>query len=228
MPKAGKGWDEYWLDSARDRNLFAVIAKMYRRYIISPAVGHYLRKYFRDERGRTYLHAGCGSAESDRRIGFTRATFVYLDISHEALLLARRNATMPGIKLVRGDIFTPPFRTASIDGIWNLGVLEHFHAPDIERIFRGLSRVLRPAARCVIFWPPAYGLSVIALTSFLRIANAPRRTPLRLYPDEVSLFRSARWARRLIEPAGLAVERTHFGIRDLFTYVVLVATKVAT
>jgi dolichol-phosphate mannosyltransferase len=224
-PETSKSWDEYWRDSAADRSLFAIIAKQYRRFLISPAVRHFFRRYFRDEPGRTYLHAGCGSAESDRRIGYTRASLVLLDISPEALKIARRNATNANVHLVCGDIFNPPFRDAAFDGIWNLGVMEHFHTPEIERIFAALGRILKPGARCLIFWPPKYGLSVLALTSFLRIANAVRRTPLQLYPDEVSLFSSTGWARGLLHAAGLAVERTHFGIRDLFTYVVLVASK---
>lgn len=225
MEAHGKTWDEYWRDSALDRSLFAVVAKLYRRVLIAPSVRHHFRKYFRDERGRVYLHAGCGSAESDRRIGFTQASFVLMDISLEALRIAKRNSTNPNVRLVCGDIFHPPFRAESFDGMWNLGVFEHFEVPEIERIFAATRNVLKSGARCVIFWPPKYGLSVLFLTSFLRIANVVRRTPLHLYPDEVSLFSSAGWARDLLRSAGLAFERTHFGIRDLFTYVVLVAHK---
>lgn len=220
-----KSWDDYWRDSAADRSLFAIIARQYRRFLISPSLRHFFRRYFRDEPGRIYLHAGCGSAESDRRIGYASASFVLLDSSTEALKLARRGATSPNVHLVCGDIFHPPFRDAAFDGIWNLGVMEHFQATEIERAFAALGRTLKIGARCLIFWPPTYGLSVIALSSFLRVANAVRRTPLRLYPDEVSLFSSAQWATGLLRAAGLAIERTHFGIRDLFTYVVVVIAK---
>ena len=124
-----------------------------------------------------------------------------------------------------GDLFAPPFRANVFDGAWNLGVMEHFTAPDIERLFVALARVLRPGGRALIFWPPKYGLSVIALAATSKVLNALRRSPLQLYPDEVSLFTTAGRARRLLRPARLALERTHFGIRDLFTYVVLVASK---
>jgi len=221
----GKSWDDYWLDSTADRSLFAVIAKQYRRFLISPSVRHFFRRYFRDEPGRLYLHAGCGSAESDRRIGYDRSSFVLLDISSEALKIAQRNATNPNVHLVCGDVFHPPFRDAAFDGAWNLGVMEHFHAPEIERIFDALGRVLKPGARFLVFWPPSYGLSVFVLTSFLRVANALRREPLHLYPDEVSLFKSTNWVRGLLRRGPFTVERTHFGLRDLFTYVVLVATR---
>ena len=221
----GKSWDEYWLDSAAERSLFSVIAKQYRRFLIAPSVRHFFRRYFRDETGRLYLHAGCGSAESDRRIGYSSAAFVLLDISSEALKIAKRNATNPNVHLVCGDIFHPPFRDGTFDGAWNLGVMEHFHAPDIERIFGALARVLKPGGRFLVFWPPRYGLSVLVLTSFLRVANAVRREPLHLYPDEVSLFSSTAWVRSLLRRTSFAIDRTHFGLRDLFTYVVLVATR---
>src|SRR2546428_727800 len=79
--------------------------------------------------------------------------------------------------------------------------------------------------RCVIFWPPKYGLSVITLTSFLFVVNKLRREPLVLYPDEVSRFSTKEWVRHLAAPANLQIQKAHFGVRDLFTYVILVATR---
>lgn len=68
-------------------------------------------------------------------------------------------------------------------------------------------------------------LYALALTSFLFVVNKVLRRPLTLYPDEVSRFWTKRWVSQLINPAGLAVEKTHFGLRDLFTYVILVASR---
>ena len=218
----GKSWDEYWQESAPTSGPYAAIARFYRSRIISPAVRHYVRRYFRDEAGKVYVHAGCGSAETDSRIGFIAADVVLMDISLEALRIARRTTRFPKARLVCGDLFAPPFRTSSVDGIWDLGVMEHFDGPEIRRIFTGLGRILKPGARCVVFWPPVYGLSVIALTSFLFVANTILRRGLRLYPDEISLFRSLAQVRELLSGSRIEMERTHFGPRDLFTYVVLV------
>ena len=193
----GKHWDEYWTDSAHDRGLFAIIAKFYRRFIISRAVKHYFHKYFRDQPGLIYLHAGCGSGESDNRIQFCEARFVLMDISPKALAVARSKTKFKNVRFVCGDIFNPPFKANSIDGLWNLGVMEHFYEPEITRIFQGLGRVVKPNGTCLIFWPPKYGLSVITLTSFLFFVNKFRKQPLVLYPDEVSRFASKRWAQRL-------------------------------
>lgn len=226
MPEIrGKNWDQYWRDSDQNRGWFARIAKFYRRFIISPMVRHYFHRYFTDEPHRLYLHAGCGSAESDNRIQFQRATFVMMDISPDALAIARRKTRFRNAHFVCGDIFHPPFRENAVDGIWNLGVMEHFYEPEITTIFTALARILKPGRRSVIFWPPRYGLSVIVLTTFLGVVNRFRKQPLVLYPDEVSRFATADWAQRLVAPAGLRVARTHFGPRDAFTYVVLVLEK---
>lgn len=226
MPEVrGKDWDQYWIDSTKSKGLFEIIAKFYRRYIISPAVKHYVHRYFRDEPGCIYLHAGCGSSESDNRIQFRRARFVLMDISTEGLQIARRKTELPNPYLVCGDIFNPPFKTDTVDGVWNLGVMEHFYEPEITRIFQALGRVVKPQGCCLILWPPRYGLSVIVLTSFLAIVNAFRKTPLVLYPDEVSRFSSKAWVSRLLKATGLSIRAIHFGIRDAFTYVVLVLSK---
>lgn len=221
----GKDWDQYWTDSAQNKGLFDVIAKFYRRYIISPTVKHYFHKYFRDEPGRVYVHAGCGSSESDNRIRFQHSKFALMDISIEGLKVARQKSTLKNVYFVCGDIYNPPFKTDVVDGIWNLGVMEHFYEPEITRIFTALSRITKPDGQCLIFWPPRYGLSVITLTSFLFIVNKFRSQPLVLYPDEVSRFWTKPWAQRLLAPAGLTVQKTHFGIRDAFTYVIMVARK---
>lgn len=226
MPEVrGKDWDQYWIDSAKSKGLFEIIAKFYRRYIISPAVRHYFHRYFRDEPSRVYLHAGCGSSESDNRIEFTQARFVLMDISVEGLKIARQKSTLKRAWFVCGDIYNPPFKTHAVDGIWNLGVMEHFFPPEITKIFQALSRILKPQGTCLIFWPPRYGLSVITLVTFLTVVNVFRKKALVLYPDEVSRFWTKRWAQQLVGPAGLTVQRAHFGIRDAFTYVILVARK---
>ncbi|HUK82072.1 MAG TPA: class I SAM-dependent methyltransferase [Verrucomicrobiae bacterium] len=221
----GKSWDDYWSHSDENKGLFEVIAKFYRRYVISPTVRHYFRKYFTDEPGRIYLHAGCGSAESDNRIGFEKATFVMMDISTKGLAIARQKTKFQRVHFVCGDIFHPPFREGVIDGAWNLGVMEHFYEDELLQVFTALSRVLKNHSRCVIFWPPKYGLSVIVLTSFLGAVNKFRKTPLVLYPDEVSRYSSRPWVQRLVEPAGLHIIKTHFGPRDAFTYAIMVAEK---
>lgn len=222
-----KGWQHYWQEHGDGRGVFPVLAARYRRHVISRAVRHYFSRYFRDEPRRVYLHAGCGSGESDNRIGFERSTFVLMDLAPQALVVARRKTTLPNVHLVVGDIFRPPFRPGTVDGIWNLGVMEHFYEPDVRRAFEALATVLKPGARCLIFWPPRYGATVIGLGAILIVANRIFRRKMQFFPDEVSRFWTRSWAQRLLRPSGLVAERAHFSIRDFFTYVVLVVSKPA-
>jgi SAM-dependent methyltransferase len=148
-----------------------------------------------------------------------------MDIAPGALAIARARTNLPNARFVVGDIFRPPFRPATIDGIWNLGVMEHFHEPDIERAFAALAPAMRPGSRGLIFWPPRYGSSVIGLGAVLFVLNQVLRRKVQFFPDEVSRFWTRSWAERLLRPSGLIAERTHFSIRDLFTYVVLVIRR---
>lgn len=204
-----------------------MLAKIYRRQLISRAVRHWFRRYFRDTTGSIYLHAGCGSGGSDGRIGFQQATFVLMDLAPEALAIARARTKLPNVHFVTGDIFHPPFRLAAFDGMWNLGVMEHFHQHEVADAFVALAPVLKLGAGGLVFWPPRYGASVIGLGAILFVANTILRRKLRFFPDEVSRFWTRSWAQRLLRPSGLIAESARFAIRDLFTYVVLVVRKPA-
>jgi hypothetical protein len=77
----------------------------------------------------------------------------------------------------------------------------------------------------VLFWPPDFGLSVIALGCFVSVANLFRRQPLKLHPDEISRIHSSGWLRNVLQRSRLNLLRAEFGWRDLFTYVVVIAGK---
>lgn len=217
-------WDGYWTKAKQTHaGVYGRIAEFYRRQIISRAAAHILQPQFPDAPGRHYLHAGCGSGGSDQRLKLRHAQVHALDLSVVGLELNRsRQLAFPQWH-VCGDLFRLPYRDQTIDGIFNFGVMEHFYAPDLDQILAEYRRVLKPQGRLVLFWPPNFGLSVIALTSFLRLVNAFRNTPLTLYPDEVSRIPSFRWVRTLMERNGLRTLHIRFGWRDLFTYVVVVA-----
>lgn len=221
-----KDWDSYWREDAEKKSLYAKIAGFYRRFIISRAVKYYFNKYYKDSEGKIYLHAGCGSGESDGRIGFRRASFVLMDLSFDALRLARARKKLKNAYFVCGDILNPPFKDESINGIWNLGVMEHFNEDEIKDIFKGFDRILiKRDGKYILFWPPKYGLTVIALSVILFIANKIFRRSLRLYPDEISRFSSRKWADSLVDQTGLSISRIHFNVRDIFTHVVLIGKK---
>ena len=220
-------WDLYWRKALEpeQQGLYQVIAKFYRDQIISRSAAAILSRHFVDSNDRRYLHAGCGSGGSDLRIPLRRARFHFLDLSSIALDLHRRQPMRLQRSYVRASIFYLPYASNSLDGIFNLGVMEHFTLPQISTILSEFRRVLKTDGRMVLFWPPDFGLSVLVLGTFLRVINWFRREPLRLVPDEVSRIHSFRWVRKLMQENHFRVLRTEFGPRDLFTQVVVVATK---
>jgi len=217
-------WDQYWTRAGDTRHgVYEIIAEFYRRQIISRMAAHVLRRHLPDEVGRHYLHAGCGSGGADQRWQLARAVVHALDRSVIALGLNRSRGLPFTQRHVCGDLFRLPYRSQAMDGIFNFGVMEHFHVPEIEQILVEFRRVLKPGGRLVLFWPPNFGLSVIALAAFVKFVNLFRQVPLKLHPDEVARIPSFSWLRALMQRKHFRVTRILFGWRDLFTYVVVVA-----
>lgn len=219
------GWDLYWskADRPEQRGLYQVIARFYRDQIISRSAARILARHFENAPDKRYLHAGCGSGGSDRRIALDRAQFDFLDLSPVALRLHRRQPLSLRRRYLCGDIFRLPYASASMDGIFNFGVMEHFTQEQIGSILTEFRRVLKPDGRVALFWPPEFGLSVRVLSNFLRVVNAFRKEPLKLYPDEISRIQSFRWVHQLMQRSRFRVLRAEFGPGDLFTYVAVIA-----
>ena len=220
-----KNWNEYWAESTDQKGLFALIARFYRRQIISRAVRHYFHKYFIDEKDKFYLHAGCGSAESDSRIGFKYSNMILLDLSKEALKLVKKRSGYQNAYLICADLFHLPLKPESMDGLWNLGVMEHFYPPEIHAINLEFGRVLKPGGIFMLLWPPVYGLTVMGLGAILIFTNKILRCNYQFFPDEVSYFVSKKWAKKNFNHTGLSIEKVHFSFRDLYTYAFLTGKK---
>ena len=227
LPVQESNWDDYW-SRARGTTrpgVYERIAEFYRRQFISRFGAYLLVPHLRNEAGRHYLHAGCGSGGSDQRLSFDRPTFHEMDYSMVALQMNRERAMAIRRQFLCGDLMALPYRSGTIDGVFNFGVMEHFTEPQIGAILAEFRRVLKSDGRLVLFWPPVFGLSVLALSSWLAAVNRFRRPPLQLYPDEVSRLKSFGWARALLARHGFRVIRMEFGWRDLFTQVGIVAHK---
>jgi len=219
-------WDLYWARAEkRQQGFYPVIAKFYRDQIISRYAANALDRYFENSHHRHYLHAGCGSGGSDWRIGLDQARFHFLDVAPGALRLHRQQPMRIRGYHVGGDIFTLPYASGSLDGIFNLGVMEHFQEAEIAKILAEFRRVLKPDGKLLLFWPPEFGLSVLVLSNFLKVVNRFRKEPLQLYPDEVSRIQSFPRVRDLLSRCGFQTLRLEFGLSDLFTYVLVVAGK---
>lgn len=218
-----QGWDAYWGEKKQKGSmLYDVIAEFYRKFIIRPSLNHFIKKYMKP--GDQVLHAGCGSGQVDQDIR-DYVNITGLDISVNALKVFDFEAKGKA-KSLHGSIFQIPLPDASVDGIHNLGVMEHFTLEEIEKILNEFKRVLKGGGRMVILWPPEFGLSVIFFKVLkVIITTLTGKKDVKFHPDEISRIQSKKQAYEIFEKAGFQVLEYYFGPRDVFTYSVIVAEK---
>lgn len=215
-------WDEYWNKSASPlSHLYSGIAQLYRKNVIKKNLNRIVAAHF--PAGSRVLHAGCGSGQVDTDIPGGLA-ITALDISGAGLQIYRRVHDNE-CDVIRGSIFDIPLGDESVDGIYHLGLLEHFTEEEIHRGFLEFSRVLRPGARMIVFWPPNFGLSVNVLKVAHFVLNTLLRRNVKLHPDEITLVKSKTHAIEMFEKADFKLVNYYFGSRDLFTQCMIVVEK---
>lgn len=224
--KTRNEWDSYWSKKTNqvERKAYDLIAKFYRFALINPNLKCFVRKYFKPE--AKLLHAGCGGGEVDVDV-VNYAHVTAIDISPAAIkrynqLHLKTNKNSKGII---GNIMKMDMPDRSFDGIYNLGVMEHFQKDEIIEILKEMSRLIKPDGKLLLFWPPSYGLSVLALHAIHFILNRILRRNVELHPQEPSKIPSKRTLQNWLNLANLELEEFSFSVRDAFTYVVVVASK---
>ena len=222
--RAEAEWDQYWLLKKEPGGLlFDLVAAFYRKFIIKRILNYFTSKHF-SPRTRI-LHAGCGSGEVDTDL-IQRFTISALDISIPALSIYRKyHGNAP--ELLHGSIFRIPAGPDAYEGIYNLGVMEHFTEEEITRILDEFHRVLKPHGKIILFWPPVFGLSVRFLAALRWLLTKTLGREIKLHPDELTHIRSRRQARKYLEQSGFCLEEFYFGMRDMFTHAVIVGRKTA-
>jgi|GEM_PF-137936 len=220
-------WDAYWLSKTNPSALiYDIVAAFYRQFIIRRILTHFLTKHFASS--SKLLHAGCGSGQVDavESDAARKVSVSALDISAYALGLYRKFHP-DAVEIIHGSIFEIPVPSESFDGIYNLGVMEHFTEEEIHRILIEFHRVLKPGGKIALFWPPSFGLTVRALAAVHWAFRGLGRSDLRLHPDEITHVRSRRQVRSYLEASGFSLVEFYFGIRDVFTHAVVIAQKSA-
>lgn len=214
-------WDAHWARLAGPASTFGRIATLVREQILSRAVLSYAERYL--PRRGILVEMGCGSAESSRRVPRAVRNLVALDFSAGAL----RQARVAGVfgSFVQGDLERLPFGAATVDGAWNLGVLEHFEEEKGIRILAELRRVLKPGGVAVLFWPPEFGSSRLVLAPIEAFRSRTSGRPFLFFPDEVNRLRSKAHARQVLAAAGLEPVAVDFSPRAAFIHVVVVARR---
>ncbi len=222
-PVDPQNWDTYWSSKNNQPTLlvYDLIAAFYRKFIIKPSLNRFILSNF--DTSSRLLHAGCGSGQVDRDIG-EKIRISALDISPAALSIYKK-ANRNYRELLLGSIFDIPAADESFDGIYNLGVMEHFTEDEIARILAEFHRVLKPGGKIVLFWPPEFGLSVMVLKLAHFVLNNVLKKNISLHPAEITRVTSRRQIDGYLTQAGFRLRRYAFGARDLFTYAVIVGER---
>lgn len=214
-------WDYYWtIKQTFLHRGYDNIAGYYRECIIKPHLEKYVARYF--AKNSLILHAGCGGGQVEEEIADSY-TIVGMDISLNAIALYKKYHTDP--KLILGDITKIGIKPGSIDGIYNLGVMEHFNDDEINTILLEFRRILKKNGIIILFWPPEYGSTVIFFKIVHFFLNSVLRRNIYFQPPEPSRIRSKMWVESILKKSGFAIEEISFGIEDFYTNMVVVIKK---
>ena len=217
-----QNWDDYWNESGETgKPVYEVIAGVYRRIFIKRNLEKAIRREFVP--GSSLLHAGCGSGQVDTDIQ-KEMKITALDISKGALSLYSRN-NKHAAALVHGSIFNLPFPNNTFDGIYNLGVMEHFSKEEINQILNEFHRVLKPNGKLLLFWPHARATSVLMLKLCHRFMRSILASKKQLHPPEISLIQSRNHASKIFTSNNFRLSDYDFGSSDLWIQSVLVGSK---
>lgn len=220
-------WDAYWSGSSYQRegknagSIYEIVAGIYRRLVIRRNLETTIQRIFPES--SRLLHAGCGSGQVDVNIQ-KRMRITALDISPNALHLYARNNHYAE-KIIHGSIFDLAIPNESFDGVYNLGVMEHFTDDEIQRILGEFKRVLKPGGKVVCFWPHARATSVFVLNAAHFLLNRILKNKRKLHPPEISLCRSKSMVREILNRAGFNLIEYIFGMHDCFVQAIIVAKK---
>lgn len=215
-------WDTYWNHSGESGNpVYEIIAGVYRRGVIKRNLETAIRNEF--PKHSILLHAGCGSGQVDTAIQ-EEMRITGLDISPGALALYARN-NRKASSIQHGTIFAIPFPNCHFDGVYNLGVMEHFTTAEIQVILVEFHRILRPGGKVVIFWPHARGTSVFVLSLCHRFLRNVFSSDKQLHPPEISYIKSRHHAEEIFAKAGFIVSGFRFGPSDIWVQAVVVGRK---
>ncbi len=220
-PNLAHVWDRHWRDLSSRGAVFGRLVSAFRKVFLVSAVRHHTDRFFPPE--GIFVETGCGTSESSVGIRRQGRRLVGVDFSLAALHLALQRRTFD--HLVCADIRHLPLRDGSIDGIWNLGVMEHFEASDGLKILIEFERILRADGTAVLFWPPTFGLSRWILAPFEWLRSRLSRREFRFFPDEVNRLRSRQQAWQSLRAADLEPLEVKFSARAAFCHLVVVARR---
>lgn len=151
-----KVWSHYWESVAKFDDWDSLSELIYLT----------LHQELHQQLDQEILEAGCGTGRISYRLALAGGRVTCLDITEEALALARVTfGETPG-RFIRGSILNLP-KEHSYDLVWNAGVLEHFSPEDQSQAIAEFIDVLSPRGVVVLLTPysrsPLYRLGKFVL-----------------------------------------------------------------
>lgn len=216
-----QAWSEHWAED-KQQSLVQRFFSFYRKAVFARTVSYFVNRHF-PAKG-IFVEAGSGTAETSMRIdkrGGSRK-LVATDIVQPVLKYC--HPVMD--ERVCGDIFCLPYADDSIDGVWNVGVMEHFSHEQIDKIMQELHRVLKPEHRIIILWPGADSLPQKMLGIVAKFINARNgNKDFSFHPPEISQLKSMQEGRDVLQRNGFRCLYIDYGWRSLLAFKTLVAVK---
>jgi SAM-dependent methyltransferase len=213
-------WDDYWgnhFGSKRTRKIIHFL----RTKLNAKAVAYFAKRYFQGN--GIFVEMGSGSSQTSVLIPKESRLLFSYDFVFEPLTQAKELSNIEGG--VQGDLLYLPFCDNSINGIWNMGVMEHFTNNELDVIFDEFSRVLKADAYAILFWPTLIGwykAGSIVIETILRVVL---RRKVKLYPDEINLFRSKKKIEYYCKKNRFVLEKCSRNYLDAFNHMVIIIRK---
>lgn len=214
-------WSRHWSPEAQ-HTVVQRFFSWYRKAVFARTVAWHIERHF--PRQGLFLEAGSGTSETSIRINkhLGQRTLVALDIVPEVVASSAEVMDVA----VAGDIFQLPFQDESIDGAWNVGVMEHFTHSQIDAILCELRRVLRPGGTVILLWPATDSLPQKLLRAIEAVVNFTRQGQrFQFHPDEISKLRSGEQGRLVLLRNGFSVAEVEFGLRSLMAFKTVVGRR---
>lgn len=211
-------WNSHWNNLNRAGFLNRVFV-FFRTNVIARDVAHSLNKYFPDE--GIFLDSGCGTSQTSIKIPRRGRKFVAMDISDIIF------HNQPGIvdHKVNGDVLRLPFKDDSLDGIWNVGLMEHFQPAELDAILKEFNRVLKKGSNAVLFWPARYGPVALVIRSFGFVNRKLNNDNGTMFPEEPSLIKSKSWVKGVVEKNNFSLVDVHWPLRGAFIHHTVIIKK---